>query len=63
MKGTTYIVTGGGGAPLYSADSEWWTDKLAVTNHYCVLTAYSDRIEMTLKNKSGSVLETFIKKK
>ena len=34
IKGTTYVVTGGAGAPLYSVSSEWWTDYIASTHHY-----------------------------
>ena len=62
-NGTTYIVTGGGGAPLYSVGSNWWTDKRQKTNHFCILTAYNDRIEMTVKNKSGVVIEKFVRRK
>jgi hypothetical protein len=63
IQGTTYVVTGGAGAPLYSAGSDWWTDISTSRNHYCVLTAYSDRIEMVVKNSNGSVIESFIRRK
>ncbi len=63
VKGTTYVVTGGAGAPLYSADSGWWTDYAESKNHFCVLTAYSDRLEMTVKDINGSVIETFVRRK
>lgn len=60
-KGTTYIVTGGAGAPLYTATLQSWGDKVANSNHYCVLSSYSDRIEMVVKNSSGTVIETFVR--
>jgi hypothetical protein len=62
-NGTTYVVTGGAGAPLYTATATTWTDKVSNTNHYCVLSSYSDRIEMVVKNSSGTVIETFIRRK
>ncbi|NVO11823.1 MAG: metallophosphoesterase [Bacteroidales bacterium] len=62
-NGTTYVVTGGGGAPLYTATAQTWTDKVYNGNHYCVLSSYSDRIEMVVKQLNGTVVETFIRRK
>ncbi|MCP4745951.1 MAG: PKD domain-containing protein [Desulfobacteraceae bacterium] len=63
VKGTTYIVTGGGGAPLYPVGSKWWTDYSESIKHYCFLEAYSDRLEMKVVDINGSVIETFIRRK
>jgi len=62
VAGTTYVVTGGAGAPLRSVDSKWWTDYATKKYHYCVLTAYSDRLEMTVKDDRGAVLENFVRR-
>lgn len=63
VKGTTYVVTGGGGAPLRGISSKWWKAYATSKYHYCVLTAYDDRLEMTVKNDNGAVIERFVRRK
>ncbi|HEY3449599.1 MAG TPA: metallophosphoesterase [Myxococcales bacterium] len=36
-NGVKYVVTGGGGAPLYSVPGETWTEAKATTLHYCLM--------------------------
>jgi acid phosphatase type 7 len=45
-SGTVYVVAGGGGAPLYSAGSNWWTALSSSVNHWCDLTATDTQIKM-----------------
>ncbi len=49
INGTTYIVTGGGGAPLYRfhADSAWVAYKESV-HHFCLLTSSGDSLQMKM---------------
>ena len=37
--GTFYVVTGGGGAPLYSTGSGWWVNVNEKSYHYCAINA------------------------
>jgi len=60
VKGTTYIVTGGAGAPLRSVNSKWWTKRAVKKNHYCMLTAYDDRLEMKVKDIKGIVIDEYV---
>jgi acid phosphatase type 7 len=56
-QGTFYIVTGGGGAPLYSVGSNWWTNIKASEYHYCKINAFHDHCEMVVKNIYGTVID------
>ncbi len=57
INGTTYIVTGGGGAPLYDfrADSAWVAYKEAV-HHFCLLTASGDSLRMLMIRASDGAV-------
>ncbi|MCP4747368.1 MAG: hypothetical protein GY874_14695 [Desulfobacteraceae bacterium] len=63
VKGTTYVVTGGGGVSLYTAGSNWWTDYSESIYHYCVIDADSEKLEMKAIDINGSVIETFTRRK
>lgn len=54
-----YVVTGGGGAPLYDVGQSWWTIYSEKTLHYCVVSV--DQFELTFKAKKpdGSIIDTF----
>jgi hypothetical protein len=64
--GIVYVVTGGGGAPLYNLHagrdprdpgSVDWPDVSAKAYHYCVCEVYADRIDFTavaLRNVPGA---------
>jgi predicted phosphodiesterase len=63
MDGTIYIVTGGGGAPLRSVGSDWWTEvAIDYINHYIVLDTYEDRLEAIVKDSNGNVIDTFVRR-
>ncbi len=55
--GTFYCVVGGGGAPLYSAGSKWWTAISEKTYHYSVIDATPEKLEFVVKDRSGSMLD------
>jgi len=57
--GTIYIVTGGGGAPLYDVGSNWWTATKISTNHWCDIDAADDHLTLTAKKIDGSVIDQF----
>jgi hypothetical protein len=40
--GTMYVVTGGWGAPLYEAGSDWWTDNSLSKYHFIVIDIFTN---------------------
>jgi acid phosphatase type 7 len=60
-RGTVYVITGGGGAPLYEQgagrnprgisdpEDQAWPDVGSKTYHYCVGTVYKNRIDVTVR--------------
>jgi hypothetical protein len=44
LKGIRYVVTGGGGAPLYPCSQPWFTRKCREIHHFLYVTAYQSRI-------------------
>ncbi|MCD6481991.1 MAG: metallophosphoesterase family protein [Thermoplasmata archaeon] len=57
--GTTFIVTGGGGAPLYDVGSSPWTIFSASSYHYCLVEATSRHLHFSAITPDGEVLEEF----
>ena len=60
VNGVKYVVTGGGGAPLYGVDGDWWTEQSASVLHYCVLDIEGARTQFTAKRLDGSTLDSFV---
>ncbi|MFH1434419.1 MAG: metallophosphoesterase family protein [Pseudomonadota bacterium] len=60
VGGVKYVVSGGGGAPLYSIDGDWWTEESESVLHYCILDIHGPRLEFTAKRLDGSTLDHFI---
>ncbi len=60
VNGIKYVVSGGGGAPLYSVPGDWWTETAESTLHYCVLDVLGPRMEVTCKRPDGSQLDHFV---
>jgi acid phosphatase type 7 len=56
----TYIVTGGGGAPLYDVGQSPRTVYSEKTFHYCLLTASPSTLTFEAKKPDGSVFDSFI---
>ena len=61
-KGTVYMVSGGGGAPLaaYTTAKPSWSRFRTVTNEYSVIDAQDDSLTVTTKDTTGSVLDQFV---
>ena len=58
--GITYLVTGGGGAPLYSVTPDTPFVKLAKeAHHYCELSVDGDKITVRAVEPDGKVIEQF----
>ena len=43
VNGVQYVVSGGGGAPLYDVAGDWWTQAAASVLHFCVLDLHGPR--------------------
>jgi 3',5'-cyclic AMP phosphodiesterase CpdA len=59
VNNVTYIVTGGGGSPLYDNGHSPWTVYSEKTYHYCLLTVNSSTLDFTAKKPDGSVFDSF----
>jgi hypothetical protein len=61
-SGTVYLLTGGGGAPLYGvvAVPPWWRKFGQSIYEYCVIQAGNDSLVMTAKKSDGTLLDAFI---
>ena len=58
-----YIITGGGGAPLYKVGEKWWTINSEQSYHYCLINANQNELSFQAKKPDGSVIDSFIIKK
>jgi hypothetical protein len=59
-NGITYLVTGGGGAPLYTVKADTPYVKAAKkAHHHCEFTVNSDKMSARVVEPSGRVIETF----
>ena len=54
-----YIVTGGGGAPLYDAGYSWWTIYSEKTYHYCLIEANQTKLTFQAIKPDGTVIDSF----
>ncbi|MFZ5481826.1 MAG: fibronectin type III domain-containing protein [Myxococcota bacterium] len=62
--GVTYVITAGGGAPLYDNDAEeWYTDVAVVTEHYTIVRVDDDVLTLVAYDLAGNVLDTWVKQK
>jgi len=63
VRDINYIVTGGGGAPLRSVGSSWWTIHSEKAFHYCYITSNSSELSFQAIRADGTVIDTFNIKK
>lgn len=54
-----YVVTGGGGAPLYEATGDWWTQVTESVFHYVLVEVEGPRATFTARRTDGSILDQF----
>ncbi len=60
VNGVTYVVTGGGGAPLYQMQEKIATQAaFALAYHFVLLRMEGDRLEATVFSVEGDVLDQF----
>lgn len=58
--GTTYVVSGGAGAPLYEESrGNWYTAAETVTNHYLVVVVEGAVTSVTAYDLAGNVIDAF----
>ena len=56
--GTVYIVSGGGGGPLYPAGTDWWTAYSASVHHYVKGSANECTLTVEAISISGAVIDS-----
>ena len=59
VNNINYVVTGGGGAPLYNVGKRWWTIYSEKTYHYCLVTINLDELLFQAKKIDGSIIDSF----
>jgi 3',5'-cyclic AMP phosphodiesterase CpdA len=57
VNNITYFVAGGGGAPLYSVGSSWWTQHSEKTFHYCLVTANETSLSLETIKPDGDIID------
>ena len=63
-NGVNYVVTAGGGAPLYNPTHENSNKVLRVQeHHYCILTRNADEYTLTVKDINGKIIDSLTVKK
>ena len=59
VKNVNYIVTGGGGAPLYDIGNKWWTIHSEKSYHFCLLTCDNNKLLCESIKPDGTVFDSF----
>ncbi len=59
VDGVYYIVTGGGGAPLYGVSPESWTIYAESCYHFCLIDVNGDSLHFTARYDDGTVFDEF----
>ena len=60
INGVIYIVTGGGGAPLYDVDSSTWTAYSEKTRHFCLIDITANKLLLRAIKPDGTVFDTLV---
>jgi len=60
VKNVNYIVTGGGGAPLYNVSKSWWTNYSEKTFHYCLVSVNQEQLSFKAIKPDGTIVDTFV---
>lgn len=63
INGVTYIVTGGGGAPLYPVGKSDFTAVALSAHHLVSIQLSEDILELRALDETGAVIDTFVKNK
>jgi Calcineurin-like phosphoesterase len=59
IRGVRYVVTGGGGGPLYGCAPRWFTARCKARHHFLSVTVRSDHITVKAVPPSGSPFHAF----
>jgi hypothetical protein len=59
VKSVNYIVTAGGGAPLYDIGYKWWTIHSEKSYHYCLISCDINNLSCKAINIDGTVIDSF----
>jgi 3',5'-cyclic AMP phosphodiesterase CpdA len=59
INNITYVVTGGGGAPLYDVGHSPWTVYSEKTYHYCLLNVTSEQLTLQAIKPDGTLFDSF----
>ncbi len=59
ILGVTYVVTGGGGAPLYFVGKNKWTAYSETAYHFCSINVESSKLTVKMIRNNGTVGDTF----
>jgi hypothetical protein len=59
IRGVRYVVTGGGGGPLYGCAHRWFTARCAARHHFLSVTVRSDHITVKAVPPSGRFFHAF----
>lgn len=59
LRKIRYVVTGGGGASLYSCSAQWYVDECQARNHFVYVVATPDRITVRAIPPVGSPFHKF----
>ncbi|NQT19200.1 MAG: metallophosphoesterase [Planctomycetes bacterium] len=57
--GVTYVIVGGGGAPLYPAKQVWWAAVSESAYSYVVVDVGRDSLHVVAKKPGGEVIDNF----
>ncbi len=60
IDGVTYIVTGGGGAPLYSVGKNNWTAYSESVHHFCKVNVDSSKLTISMIRSNGTIGDSFV---
>jgi hypothetical protein len=63
VKSVNYIVTGGGGAPLYETGNKWWTVHSEKSYHYCLIICNQEELSFKAIKPDGTIIDSFTIKK
>ena len=55
-----YIVTGGGGGPLYDIGESWWTVYSESVYHYCLIEVDNNTFSFQAKKPDGTIIDSLI---
>jgi 3',5'-cyclic AMP phosphodiesterase CpdA len=60
VDGTTIVVVGSAGAPLYDVTAQSWTEKVEKTNSFAILRIRRTMLQLDAFHLDGSALDSFI---